>query len=125
MSAELTPDRLVEHALASIAREEHQPLHVLAPGVLERLTAHPWPGNVRHLEQLAARLVLEAPEGPVTRISFRGLLAGMLKSMSSARSSVMVRPATTARIVANATALMNAKKSSPPRCSASSGALMF
>jgi DNA-binding NtrC family response regulator len=25
-----------------------------------------WPGNVRHLEQLAARLVLEAPEGPAT-----------------------------------------------------------
>ena len=37
----------------------------------------------------------------------------------------MVKPATTARIVANATAEMNAKKTSPAKAWASSGALMF
>ena len=37
----------------------------------------------------------------------------------------MVSPATTARIVAKATALMNAKKSGPPMVSASCGADML
>src|SRR5439155_19431747 len=33
-----------------------------------------WPGNVRHLEQLAARLTLESPEGPVGRDEVARLL---------------------------------------------------
>jgi transcriptional regulator with GAF, ATPase, and Fis domain len=33
-----------------------------------------WPGNVRHLEQLAARLALERPEHPVTADDLRRLL---------------------------------------------------
>jgi NtrC-family two-component system response regulator AlgB len=33
-----------------------------------------WPGNVRHLEQLAARLALERPERPVTPDDLRRLL---------------------------------------------------
>ena len=37
----------------------------------------------------------------------------------------MVNPATTARIVANATAEMNAKKTSPAKACANSGALML
>ncbi len=39
--------------------------------------------------------------------------------------ALIVRPATTARMVAKATALMKAKKTSPPSACASSGALMF
>lgn len=34
----------------------------------------PWPGNVRHLEQLAARLTLEAPTAPVDRAALERLL---------------------------------------------------
>ena len=33
-----------------------------------------WPGNVRHLEQLAARLVLERPEGPAAPALLERLL---------------------------------------------------
>ena len=39
--------------------------------------------------------------------------------------ALIVRPATTARIVAKATALIKAKKTLPPSASARSGALMF
>jgi hypothetical protein len=39
--------------------------------------------------------------------------------------ALIVSPATTARMVANATAEMNAKKTSPPRACASAGALML
>ena len=35
-----------------------------------------WPGNVRHLEQLAARLAVEQPSGPVRRTDLERLLGG-------------------------------------------------
>ena len=40
----------------------------LAPDVFEKLAAldHLWPGNVREVEQLAARLSIEEPVGPLT-----------------------------------------------------------
>ena len=46
-------------------------------------------------------------------------------SCANDAEAVMVRPATTARIVANATAEMNPSSSGPPTCSASSGAAEF
>jgi transcriptional regulator with GAF, ATPase, and Fis domain len=36
-----------------------------------------WPGNVRHLEQLAARLVMEAPDRPVGRDTVQRLLGAL------------------------------------------------
>ena len=47
------------------------------------------------------------------------------KSCENDVVALIVRPATTARIVANAIAEMNAKKTAPARACASSGALMF
>ncbi len=43
-------------------------------------------------------------------------------SCAKAEDAAIVKPATTARIVANATAATNAVRSGPPRASASSGA---
>ena len=39
-----------------------------------------WPGNVRHVEQLAARLTLEVPKGPVGRNEIARLLAARPRS---------------------------------------------
>jgi len=46
------------------------------PEAIEFLTSldFTWPGNVRHIEQLAARLTLETPDGPVSREQIERLL---------------------------------------------------
>ncbi|HEX4823812.1 MAG TPA: sigma-54-dependent Fis family transcriptional regulator [Candidatus Polarisedimenticolaceae bacterium] len=44
-----------------------------------------WPGNVRHLEQLAARLAVEQPSGPVGRADLERLLGGRKDAASLAK----------------------------------------
>jgi DNA-binding NtrC family response regulator len=43
---------LVEHLMAKICRMEQIPLKRVLPQALSRLAEHPWPGNVRQLENL-------------------------------------------------------------------------
>lgn len=38
----------------------------MPPELLRRLAEHPWPGNIRELDHLAARLAVEAKTGPVS-----------------------------------------------------------
>ncbi|HYK42748.1 MAG TPA: sigma-54 dependent transcriptional regulator [Thermoanaerobaculia bacterium] len=49
---------LVEHFLGRYAIRHHKPTRRLAEGVIERLTAHPWRGNVRELKHVVEMLVL-------------------------------------------------------------------
>ncbi len=49
---------LVEHFLARFCARHGKPAKRLSPGVLERLKAHPWRGNVRELQHAAEMLVL-------------------------------------------------------------------
>ena len=60
---------LVETLLA----EEGSPRPILESRVLERLRAHPWPGNVREMKNLLARLRLEG-EGVITLQAVERLL---------------------------------------------------
>ena len=55
---------LVEHFLAKFARIYNKPLGDLEPRALKRLTALPWPGNVRQLENFIEQAVVLA-EGDV------------------------------------------------------------
>ena len=65
------------------------------------------------------RALLPATKSPTSR-TYLADIAGANEVLAE-----IVRPATTARIVAKATAEMNAKKTSPPRCFARSGAAML
>ncbi|MDQ6894337.1 MAG: sigma-54 dependent transcriptional regulator [Acidobacteriota bacterium] len=49
---------LVEHFLGFYAARHHKPPRRLADGVIERLTSHPWRGNVRELKHVVEMLVL-------------------------------------------------------------------
>ena len=52
---------LVEHYLSRLAGELEVPGKTLAPGVMERLVAADWPGNVRQLVNICRRLIVTAP----------------------------------------------------------------
>ena len=49
---------LCEHFLGKLASRHRRNAKNLSPGVLERLSAHPWKGNVRELEHVMELLVL-------------------------------------------------------------------
>ncbi|HEY6052135.1 MAG TPA: sigma-54 dependent transcriptional regulator [Thermoanaerobaculia bacterium] len=49
---------LVEHFLARYAERHRKPPRRLADGVIERMMAHPWRGNVRELKHVVEMLVL-------------------------------------------------------------------
>ena len=51
---------LAQHFVAKFAARHRRPPRGFAPGVLERLKAHPWKGNVRELEHVVEMLVLFA-----------------------------------------------------------------
>jgi two-component system, NtrC family, response regulator AtoC len=51
---------LAEHILSRLARKYSWPHLGLAPAALERLVAHPWPGNVRQLQNVLARAAILA-----------------------------------------------------------------
>jgi two-component system nitrogen regulation response regulator NtrX len=55
---------LVEHFAAAVAREIGRPPKRFAPGAIEALARHPFPGNVRELRNLVERLAIMLP-GPV------------------------------------------------------------
>jgi transcriptional regulator with GAF, ATPase, and Fis domain len=61
-----------------------------------------WPGNVRHLEQLAARLTTEAPAGPVTIADLERLLDGVDRAPERAAASAAPTPAAAAPALAPA-----------------------
>jgi Nif-specific regulatory protein len=56
---------LTRHFLERIAAERGKRLQPVAPGLMERLEAYAWPGNVRQLENILQRLSLLAGEGPL------------------------------------------------------------
>ncbi|MDZ4796841.1 MAG: sigma-54 dependent transcriptional regulator [Bryobacteraceae bacterium] len=66
---------LADHFTARVCHNEGLPLKRLAAGVVDRLRAHPWPGNVRQLEHAIEtavvlsgdRDVVEAGDFPVLR----------------------------------------------------------
>ncbi len=56
---------LVEHFLRRSCDEIERPIHGLTAGAMERLVAHPWPGNIRQLQHEIRALVYRCPVGGV------------------------------------------------------------
>ncbi len=53
---------LIDHFLQKYARRYGRPPRPLAPPTVARLMAHPWPGNIRELENTVKRLLLLGEE---------------------------------------------------------------
>ncbi|MDF1563805.1 MAG: sigma 54-interacting transcriptional regulator [Deltaproteobacteria bacterium] len=51
---------LVAHFLQKLARERGEPVLQVAPEVMNAISAHPWPGNIRELENVVRSLALFA-----------------------------------------------------------------
>ena len=49
---------LVQHFLHEFSRKKKKPIKRLSPQVMDLLLRHPWPGNIRELENLIERLVI-------------------------------------------------------------------
>src|SRR5450432_4818142 len=59
---------LAEHFIAKFNERLRKQIEGIAPDAIERLVAHPWPGNIRELENLMERTVLFC-EGPMIQVS--------------------------------------------------------
>ncbi|WP_136635600.1 response regulator [Pseudooceanicola onchidii] len=70
---------LVEHFFARCEREG-SPLKKLTPDAMELTRSHPWPGNVRQLENAIRRLVLTARTDEITKAEVAGVLGNQPES---------------------------------------------
>jgi DNA-binding NtrC family response regulator len=87
--------QLASHFLAKVARERGEEPRVLSPEALELLKRHPFPGNIRELENVVASASLFAQGRVITLESFEHLpeLRG-LAPHGGASQQVEPRPAT-------------------------------
>ena len=66
-------DSIVRHLLDAI-----DPNYRIAPETLAELAARPWPGNIRELRNILARLTLAAADGPPDKVSLAALIGPAL-----------------------------------------------
>jgi formate hydrogenlyase transcriptional activator len=59
---------LVQHFVEQFARKVGKSIEMIPSGTMEALRHHPWPGNIRELENVIERAVILSP-GPVLRVS--------------------------------------------------------
>ncbi|WP_375172951.1 response regulator [Pseudooceanicola sp.] len=74
---------LVEHFLARSEREG-APLKKLTPDAMELVRSHPWPGNVRQLENAIRRLVLTARTDEITKAEVATVMGNQPESEPAA-----------------------------------------
>lgn len=70
-------DSIVRHLLDAI-----DPNYRIAPETLAELAARPWPGNIRELRNILARLTLAAADGPPDKVSLAALIGPALPTAS-------------------------------------------
>jgi DNA-binding NtrC family response regulator len=58
--------QLVRHFAAKSARKIGRPLNGIAPGFIEQASAYRWPGNIRELENLVERALIQSSTGTLT-----------------------------------------------------------
>ena len=73
----------MEHFFARSEREG-APLKKLTPDAMEMVRSHPWPGNVRQLENAIRRLVLTARTDEITKAEVAGVLGNLPESEPAA-----------------------------------------
>jgi formate hydrogenlyase transcriptional activator len=54
---------LVAHLVSRFSRILQKPVDSIEPGVVEALQAHPWPGNIRELENVIQRAIILSSNG--------------------------------------------------------------
>lgn len=79
---------LAEHFLAKGEREMGVARH-LSPAALDVVRAHPWPGNVRQLENTLKRLQVTASEPEISKAELDFAMGGAAALPSSPRSGVI------------------------------------
>ena len=68
--------QLVSHFIEKFAKSYEKPVKGLAPGTLQLLLSHDWPGNIRELEHAVERAVVLCPGTELTADSFPPALQG-------------------------------------------------
>jgi formate hydrogenlyase transcriptional activator len=63
---------LVQHFVQQFARRTGKTVDTIPPDTTDALTRHPWPGNIRELENVIERAIVLSP-GPVLRVSHQDL----------------------------------------------------
>ena len=63
---------LVRHLCDRLGRQLEKPIERIAPGTLEALERHDWPGNIRELENVIQRALVVAREGTLDLAGFIG-----------------------------------------------------
>lgn len=71
---------LVEHFVKQSAREEGKALSGVSPEVMRLFESHPWPGNVRQLQNIIARSALQCD---TERITLRDLPASFVQELAT------------------------------------------
>src|SRR5207249_4080852 len=66
---------LVQHYLRRFSRELEREVREVAPEVMDRLRAWPWPGNIRELQSVLKQALLQA-SGPILLPAFLPELSG-------------------------------------------------
>jgi formate hydrogenlyase transcriptional activator len=59
---------LVQHFVQQFARKVGKNIEMISSGTIDALRRHPWPGNIRELENVIERAVILS-SGPVLRLS--------------------------------------------------------
>jgi two-component system nitrogen regulation response regulator NtrX len=89
---------LVEHFAARLAGETGRRPQAFAPGALEALRRHPFPGNVRELRNLVERLLIMNPGATIGAEQVRAVLPGA-GAPGSGGAAAAAEPATLAEAV--------------------------
>lgn len=63
---------LVQHFVRQFARKFGKSMEMISSGTMDALRHHPWPGNIRELENVIERAVILTP-GPVLQVSHQDL----------------------------------------------------
>ena len=79
---------LVEHFVQQFARKIGKAIDIISSNTMEALKRHPWPGNIRELENVIERAVVLS-SGPVLRISNHDLSTRIVPRRYSDRSQTL------------------------------------
>jgi formate hydrogenlyase transcriptional activator len=79
---------LVQHFVQHATRRMRKTIDTIPPETVEALIRHPWPGNIRELENVIERAVILSP-GPVLRLSPRDLKSRLTPSQNTDRHQTL------------------------------------
>jgi len=87
---------LVAHFLKKHSVQYNKPLLDLSPGIVQMLTEHDWPGNIRELENLIKRAVVLGGEEAIHKELLQAPTVPRLRGLAAAPGDAPVLPAAAA-----------------------------